>query len=276
MKKDLAAKDIDFSYTVVHNSKKEIIDISLSLSGTSSDGEKFSGNYNSSSEEPIKDIFIVYDDEANMVSFSKADYKSIHVFSGMDEIGNHEDIIIKSGNGSKSVWVGKDTDEMETIEIITKDGVKKVVIDGEEVDVDEIHQNHFSFSTDDEDHDVRVKVISKDGKKKLKKHKIKKYKKGGENIFILKDSDEDAEHDDSMIFLGSDASDNGSKKVEIKTMGKDPLYIIDGEEVSKKQFKKLSPDDIATINVYKGEKAPEKYGKKAKDGVVAVITKDKE
>lgn len=276
MKKDLAEKDIDFSYTVVHNSEKEIIDINLSLRGTSSDGEKFSGNYNSNSEEPIKDIFIIYDDKANMVSFSKAEHKSMHVFSGLDEIGNHDDIIIKSGNGSKSVWVSKDTDNMETIEIITEDGVKKVVIDGEEVDVDEIHQNHFSFSTDDEDHDVRVKVISKDGKKKLKKHMVKKYKKGGENVFILKDSNEDGEHEDTMIFLGSDESDNGSKKVEIKTMGKDPLYIIDGKEVSKKEFKKLSPDDIATINVYKGKKASEKYGKKAKDGVVEVITKDNE
>ena len=273
IKQDLASKNIDFSYTVVHNDNKEIIDISLSLSGNNSEGEKFSGNYNSSSDKPINDIHIIYDDEANMVSFGNARMKNIRViqnengnttvWSGMDEIGEHEDIIIKRADGSKSVWVNSDTDDMETIEIKTVDGIKKVFIDGEETDVDEISQNHFSFSND-EDHDIRVKVISKDGKKKHKKHKGKKYKKNSENIFILKDSDDHTDveviNEDSFFFIDTDAKEK-------------PLFIIDGKESSKKEVKKLNSKNIATIDVSKGEAARKKYGKKGENGVVEIITK---
>ena len=39
-------------------------------------------------------------------------------------------------------------------------------------------------------------------------------------------------------------------------------------------MKQLDPSEIATINVYKGEKAKEKYGDKGKDGVVEITTKN--
>lgn len=40
IKKDLAKKGVDFSYTVVHNSKKEIIDISIDFASKKEDGKK--------------------------------------------------------------------------------------------------------------------------------------------------------------------------------------------------------------------------------------------
>ncbi|MFK8005111.1 MAG: TonB family protein [Saprospiraceae bacterium] len=54
---------------------------------------------------------------------------------------------------------------------------------------------------------------------------------------------------------------------------KNPLYVLDGKVVDAKTVEDLNPDDIATINVSKGDKANEKYGDKGKDGVVEVITK---
>lgn len=54
---------------------------------------------------------------------------------------------------------------------------------------------------------------------------------------------------------------------------KNPLYILDGKVVDAKTVENLNPDDIATINVSKGDKAYEKYADKGKDGVVEVITK---
>ena len=38
-------------------------------------------------------------------------------------------------------------------------------------------------------------------------------------------------------------------------------------------MKALDPDQIETINVFKGDKAIEKHGKKAKNGVVEITTK---
>ncbi|MEM7510001.1 MAG: carboxypeptidase-like regulatory domain-containing protein [Bacteroidota bacterium] len=58
--------------------------------------------------------------------------------------------------------------------------------------------------------------------------------------------------------------------------GKEPVFIVDGSTVSKETLDKMDPDKIATVNVYKDEKAIEKYGDKAKNGVVVVRTKKKE
>lgn len=51
------------------------------------------------------------------------------------------------------------------------------------------------------------------------------------------------------------------------------LYIIDGEKISKKNFKDLSPADIYSISVLKDKKATEKYGDKGKNGVIIIETK---
>lgn len=57
-----------------------------------------------------------------------------------------------------------------------------------------------------------------------------------------------------------------------------PLYVIDGEEVpqskaSKKILEALNPQDIASIEVFKGEKAIKKYGEQGKNGVIVIKTK---
>lgn len=56
-----------------------------------------------------------------------------------------------------------------------------------------------------------------------------------------------------------------------------PLFIIDGEKYTSNEFEALniSPDQIERMDVLKGESALEKYGEKAKNGVV-IITKKKE
>ena len=51
-----------------------------------------------------------------------------------------------------------------------------------------------------------------------------------------------------------------------------PLFIIDGEEVE--EVNELSPDEIERIDVFKGEKAREKYGEKASNGVVVIKRKN--
>ena len=54
---------------------------------------------------------------------------------------------------------------------------------------------------------------------------------------------------------------------------KNPLYIIDGEEVSDEAFKKINSDDIYSMTVLKDKHATDKYGEKAKDGVVEITMK---
>ncbi|MDW7691560.1 M56 family metallopeptidase [Flammeovirgaceae bacterium SG7u.111] len=62
------------------------------------------------------------------------------------------------------------------------------------------------------------------------------------------------------------------EKIQFPTFkdGKTPLFILDGNEISKE---KIPIEIIESINVLKGEKAIEKYGEKAKDGVLEVKSK---
>lgn len=58
--------------------------------------------------------------------------------------------------------------------------------------------------------------------------------------------------------------------------GKEPLYIVDGVPINKQNnsvISRLSPDSIDRINVYKGYKGKQLFGKIAKDGCVVISTK---
>jgi TonB-dependent SusC/RagA subfamily outer membrane receptor len=50
------------------------------------------------------------------------------------------------------------------------------------------------------------------------------------------------------------------------------MYLLDGEEVSKEVMDKIDVDKITNVNVLKGQAAVDKYGERAKDGVVEIAT----
>lgn len=236
IKADLAKEKIDFSYTVVHNTANEIEAIDFQLSGKSANGGTFNNNYNASTTDGvIKPVVIFIDLENNLVSVGSTKKSNFY-------------------KNNTTVWVQDGEETMEEIIIKEEDGVKKIFVDGEEVDEAVYTGQQFKFYVDDEDNsEVKLKL-----------------EKNGNNlssdVFILKDSDSDSD----IEIHNNDKT--GSLLVETGK-GKQPLYYIDGEKATKDDLSKLSPDDIATINVYKGKKAIKKYGRKAKHGVVAVTTK---
>ncbi len=74
------------------------------------------------------------------------------------------------------------------------------------------------------------------------------------------------------ITTKNDVSTN--KKIIISSNNdKEPLIILDGKEITKKEMEALDTDAIKSINVYKGTKAIEKYGKKAINGVIVINKK---
>ncbi len=73
---------------------------------------------------------------------------------------------------------------------------------------------------------------------------------------------------------------NADQTTNLTTAGivkPNPLFVIDGEEQTGLQSaeldKKISPDDIESINVLKGESAIQKYGAKGKNGVIEITSK---
>ncbi len=267
IKKDLAKDDIDFSYTTVRNDDREIISVTLNLSGKNSEGKTFSGNYNSNSDGPINPITVLYDDENNAVSFWNAHKET--------EVRIH-----KMGKGNVS-WSTSDEKEI----IVKKvDGKRKVIINGEEVDEDKLHSMDIHLDSDDGKENVFI--VKRNGDDKHVKIEKLGNKKDGVHVMKIIDSDDDEEIEvkestNVMIIRDSDdeedieviGNDNSSFLFIDNDGDGEPLYYIDGKKAKAKELKKMSPEDIESINVFKGDKATEKYGKKAKNGVVEITTK---
>jgi hypothetical protein len=55
-----------------------------------------------------------------------------------------------------------------------------------------------------------------------------------------------------------------------------PLFYVDGKKVSEKEATSLDPDTIEKMEVLKGDKALEAYGKKAEGGVILITLKKSE
>ncbi len=286
MKQDMAKEGVDFSYTVVRNGNNEIIDLSVDMNAKAEKGKQFKGSSSFDNDgAPIDPVTLVFDKDSNFL------------FMGND--GDKESSLRTMNN--KMVWMVEDDGEMdeEMIEKLSKKGVeiititededemtddegnvtKKVIVKkgGEGEDGKRIIIKRMNGDGNDDDIKIITKklVIGGDGEEmeiheggEHEKH-IKVIKSDGgksKNVFIIKDSDDEEDIEiiegDGEAFFFMD-SEKGDK----------PLYIIDGKEVNEKKFKSLSPKEIATVNVWKGDKAIEKYGKKAKDGVVEITTK---
>lgn len=65
------------------------------------------------------------------------------------------------------------------------------------------------------------------------------------------------------------------KKSTKASLPKDVIYYVDKKQVAKKEFEKINSKDIQSINVFKGKKAVDKYGEKGRNGVVEIMTEEK-
>ena len=73
-------------------------------------------------------------------------------------------------------------------------------------------------------------------------------------------------------FRQADGRPGAAANVQIRNMGGNPLFIIDGVPKDKSQFDNLSPNDVETITVLKDASASI-YGSRAANGVIIVTTK---
>jgi len=78
-------------------------------------------------------------------------------------------------------------------------------------------------------------------------------------------------------YAESDTSETAEMTIPVREDG--ALYVIDGKihEVHEKVINEvLQPEAIESINVYKGDKALEKYGNIGKNGVIEIVTKSQD
>ncbi len=79
---------------------------------------------------------------------------------------------------------------------------------------------------------------------------------------------------DEIVLVKTIESGNGTeKKISIDLKKEKPLIVIDGVITSDLDMNKINPNNIASMNVLKGEKATTKYAEKGANGVIEITTK---
>ena len=157
-----------------------------------------------------------------------------------------------------------------------------------------LHSNNFHFE------DTEYSFSTKDDKQKIHVNnedvKVNITKShNNQKVYVITSEDEvidintvmelDNEVDeDILIEISPDnKEDKDSFKVRTSKKGNkvlfsgnndvDPIIYVNDKEVSKEEMDKLNSDNIATIEVLKGESASEKYGEKGDNGVILITTK---
>ncbi len=165
-------------------------------------------------------------------------------YTGEDTTGH----MVHMGNNYTS-WIMSDEDANQTIEIYKDNGKEIIKVDGKEISKEEfermqagdkIHRKHVHmFKSDDEHQDIMI----------MGDHDVER------DVHVM------GKDGHSLFFLEQDLDDSW-------------LIMLNGEEVDQDQVRDLKPEEIETVNVYKGEMAEKKYGKQGKRGVVEISTKD--
>ena len=256
LKSNLLKKGITLGYKKLkYNDNNEIVAIQVSVSNKQNNKTQIE----QMGSAPIKPISIKFDDKGALAVGNLEGMEEHNVFfKSAYEHGEENVFVVKSGKGSKTtngnyVWVSEDGDETH---------VK--IVNGEKV-IEEKHGPHSE----------NVWVSQSGDSTKLKKIHIIEVDEmhDGEKKVIVKKIRKDGDEVDVTVEVTGDVHKNGEKMMFISDDGEQPLMIVDGKEIPGGSLEDIDPETIETINVYKGEKAIEKYGEKAKDGVVEIKTK---
>ena len=204
---------------------------------------------------------------------------------------------------------GNNEDETEVLIEIIEDGEHKTKILTKEhnihFDGDVKKEREIKIEMDSDNASENIYIIETDGNN-LKKHKITKKRN-----FVLVSTDDrnpliflngkeitneemkklDPNSIDKMeVLKGTNATDKygerakggailiSSKKkkgnfVFVTTDNGNPLYFLNGKEITHEEMKKLDPDSIGKMEVLKGTAASALYGSRASNGVLLITTK---
>lgn len=256
LKASLLKQGITLGYKKLkYNDSNEIISIAIEV-------ENKQGNktqLQQSGTVAIKPISIKFDSEGALA------------VGNFENTTNHNMFIHKGGkNIHKKVVVDDDgnviSEDIESFVFVSDDGTTTHIktVNGETV-TEEIHGNHgtnvWVSDSGDTTKMKNVRVIE-----------IEEHNDGEKTVFVKKIHKDHDNVEMTVEVIGAE-SDGEEKMVFISSDGEEPLLIVDGKELKDGSIDDISPDTIESVNVYKGDKAIEKYGEKGKNGVVIIKTK---
>ena len=237
---------------IKRNQQGEITAIKIDVSSKSSNA-----NYSIDADEAINPIKISVDEDGKNISVRNAHLKKEHKMVFISEDGEKHNL--NNSDADDNIFIiSSGDDNTDNIEI-----EKFIVKTGDSIHVKKIHKKMDS-------HD-KVLFITEDGDDK-KTHKIIKIKTDGNGDDLIWTTEKD---EDIVMIAKDDDAIKKHKVIALKTNGKDPLYMVDGKEITKEEMNNISPETIDKVEVLKGDTATEKYGDKGKNGVILITTKNK-
>jgi len=258
LKTKLLKKGINLEYKKLkYNDKNEIIAIQVSVSNKQNNKTEIQ----QTGSAPIKPISIKFDDKGALAVGNLETSEDQHVvFASSGNSKSKNVIVVQNKNGtsnhvSNMSWV---TDDGEQTEFKVVNGNKVIV--SENGDVTTIDEMEWISEAGDSTKTKNIEIIE-----------IEKEDDGKKTIMIRKSKKDDQDMEVTVKSFGNDEGEG--KAVFISDDGGKPLLILDGVEKPNMDLDEIDAEDIEKIEVFKGDKAFEKYGQKAKDGVIMITTK---
>ena len=256
LKASLLKQGITLGYKKLkYNDSNEII--SIAISAENKQGNKT--QLQQSGTVAIKPISIKFDSEGALAVGNFENTEHHNMFIHKDDKNVHKTVMVHA-DGDTS---GK---EVQSFVFVSDDGTTTHIktVNGETV-TEEIHGDHgtnvWVSDTGDTTKMKHVKVIE-----------IEEHNDGEKTVFVKKIHKDHDNVEMTVEVIGAE-SDGEEKMVFISSDGEKPMIIVDGKEMKDGSIEDIAPDTIESVNVYKGDKATEKYGEKGKNGVVIIKTK---
>ena len=256
LKASLLKQGITLGYKKLkYNDSNEIISIAITV-------ENKQGNKTQLQQAgtvAIKPISIKFDSEGALAVGNFENAKQHNMFIHKDGKKVHKTVMVDADGNVTN-------EDISSFVFVSDDGATTHIrtVNGETV-TEEIHGDHgtnvWVSETGDTTKIKHIKVIEID-----EDH-------DGEKMVIVKKIHKDHDEVKVTVDVMGDESNGGEKMVFISDDGEKPLIIVDGKEMKDGSIEDIAPDTIESINVFKGDKAVEKYGEKGKDGVIIIKTK---
>ena len=267
IKKQLKEKGITIKFKgIKRNDDNEITAIKIEVSS-----KKSNANYHTENGGPILPIKIGFNTEGGSLSIGNSGprHSADNAYTVVSKDGKYK--IHTVGKADNVFVVGGDDDDDHVEKIVISSSGKAHTIRSKGKGIWVTGNGNASSIAGEHI------VVSESKTGDIDTIHVKKLHDGN-TIWISKDDDNDdkvwvGKEDDDNVFEFDHGGDN--KFFMSLDDGKEPLFMLNGKEISKKEMDELDPDSIEKIEVLNGDSATEKYGDKGKDGVVLITTKDK-
>lgn len=277
------------------NSKDEITNIKIQFKYKNS-----TGNHATKSSEPIQPIEISMNPSDDALNVGQQISGLSQTFD-VDTTDNGQKVIVVTSSTTSSTTTAssdknsdqnaKDSIFIETtVDTITWTTGKNKNFRAIETDINKINGNNLINNPE------KAPLIFLNGNKINPEEMNDIAPNTIKSITILKDEEATKKYGDTngngvLLILSNDPSYVKSKSGQLTSLSKNqnkktnnisiattksdsnPLYILDGKEITAEELHAINTNSIESINVLKDKKATEKYGEKGNNGVIIVNLK---